>query len=126
MTIIILAFGLLGMATLESKVQLTEMESYQRGQAIALLSDMLQKISVNAPSAASYVTGSSLGTGDATYSTTPCSGTGSTLDLCEWSNALKGAAEKNSGGSNVGAMIGAKGCISQIQAANPAAGVCQP
>lgn len=124
-TIVILAFGLLGMATLESKIQLTEMESYQRGQAISMLSDMMQKISVNAPAAASYVTASALGTGDTTQPTT-CGGTGATLDLCEWSNALKGAAEKNNGGSNVGAMVDAKGCITQIQAANPATGVCQP
>lgn len=123
-TIIIMAFGLLGMATLESKIQLTEMESYQRGQAIALLTDMLQKISVNGPNAASYVASGTVGTGDT--QPTNCTGSGAALDICEWSNALKGAAEQTSGGANAGAMIDAKGCVTQIQAENSSPGVCQP
>jgi len=123
-TIIILAFGLLGLATLQSKMQLTEMESYQRGQAIVLLADMVQRISVNGSNAASYVTGGTVGTGDSQPTT--CAGMGANLDICEWSNALKGAAEQNSGGANVGAMLDAKGCITQVQAVDTSAGVCQP
>jgi len=123
-TLIILAFGLLGMATLQSKIQLSEMESYERGQAVALLADMLQRINVNGPNAASYVTYGTVGTGDT--QPTNCGGSGTALDICEWSNALKGAGEHNSGGLNVGAMIDAKGCITQIQAENTSPGVCQP
>lgn len=124
-TIIILAFGLLGLASLQSKLQLTEMESYQRGQAISLLRDMQQRISVNSVNAVSYVTGNTAGTGDS--QPTSCAGmTGTNLDICEWSNSLKGAAEKNNGGNNVGAMVDAKGCITQVQAENTASGVCKP
>lgn len=124
--IVILAFGLLGMATLQSKSQLAQMDSYQRGQAIVLLGDMAQRISVNNANAAAYVTGATIGTGDSEPSSCTGQSTGVNADLCEWSNALKGAAEQNSGGSNVGAMIDAKGCITQIQAPDPTAGVCQP
>lgn len=42
-TIIILAFGLLGLAGLQAKVQLTEVESYQRAQAIDTMSSMSEK-----------------------------------------------------------------------------------
>lgn len=123
-TIVILAFGLLGMASLESKMQLTEMASYQRGQAVGLLADMTQRISVNGPNAASYVAYGTLGTGD-TQPTT-CAGSGAALDACEWSNALKGAGEQNSGGSNVGAMVDAQGCVTQVQAEDTSSGVCLP
>jgi type II secretory pathway pseudopilin PulG len=39
-TIVILAFGLLGLAAFQSKVQVAEVESYQRAQAILALADM--------------------------------------------------------------------------------------
>jgi type IV pilus assembly protein PilV len=48
---------------------------------------------------------------------------GPARDLCEWSNALKGASETQSG-AKVGAMVGAVGCITQVQASNAALGVC--
>lgn len=40
-------------------------------------------------------------------------------DLTDWDNALKGAAETNSSSStNTGAMIGARGCISDLGSGN--------
>lgn len=124
-TVIILAFGLLGLAGLQGKIQVAESESYQRAQAILLVSDMVERISVNGANAAAYVTATPLGTGDSQPATCTALAVGVARDQCEWSNALKGAAEK-SGTSNVGAMLGARGCVTQLQAANPAAGVCTP
>ncbi len=125
-TIVILAFGLLGLAGLQSKMTLAEMGSYQRGQAILLLNDMVGRINANRTNAQLYVSGTTFGTGDTTQ---PAScATLATLeaqDQCEWSKALQGAAE-TSGTAQVGAMVGARGCITQIQAANSAAGVCTP
>jgi type IV pilus assembly protein PilV len=46
-------------------------------------------------------------------------------DQCEWSKALKGAGEIKAGG-NVGAMIGARGCVEQLQAPDTTIGVCAP
>ncbi len=126
-TIVILAFGVLGLAGLQVRVQAMEFESYQRAQAILLLSDMVERLQANSGSAVSYVSagGSSYGTGD--NQPASCAGIAARAerDVCEWSNALKGAAE-SSGGSVVGAMIGARGCVEQLQAPNPGAGVCTP
>jgi type IV pilus assembly protein PilV len=124
-TLLILAFGLLGVAGLQSKMGVAEMESFQRSQALIVLSDMAERVSANRAQAASYVTNAAVGTGDAEPVT--CTGipAGPDRDLCEWSNALKGAAEQKSA-ANVGGMIGARGCITEVQAANPAPGVCTP
>jgi type IV pilus assembly protein PilV len=119
-TIVILAFGLLGLAGLQAKVQLTEVESYQRAQAIALLSDMSERISANRGQAASYVVTS---IGDQACAATDGTVVGN--DKSQWCNALRGASEKK-GGKDVGAMAGARGCVVQIQAVDPTAGVCTP
>lgn len=127
-TIIILAFGLLGLAGLQMHIQAAQFESYQRGQALILMDDIVERITANRSSAADYAqaAGTELGTGD----TQPadCSGLGAMSvgrDLCEWSNALKGSAEV-SGGNKVGAMVDARGCIVRIQGADPTSGVCKP
>lgn len=114
-TILILTFGLLGLAGLQARLQSSEMESYQRSQALILLNDMASRISGNRNSAASYVTGvaNPLGTGTAAC-TVNTANTRQVQDLCEWNNALLGAAEKNSGNNSVGAMIGARGCVEDL------------
>jgi type IV pilus assembly protein PilV len=122
-TILILAFGLLGVAGLQSKMGVVEMESFQRSQALVVLSDMAERISANRAQAASYVTSGAIGTGDTQPPTCTGIAAGPDRDLCEWSNALKGAAEQKSA-ANVGVMIGARGCITEVQAPNPAPGVC--
>jgi len=119
-TIVILAFGLLGLAGLQAKVQLAEVESYQRAQAIALLSDMSERISANRGQAASYIVAS---IGDQACAAADGSVVGN--DKSQWCNALRGASEKM-GGKDIGAMTGARGCVVQIQAIDPTAGVCTP
>lgn len=124
-TIIILAFGLLGLAGLQGQVQLALVESYQRAQAVLLLADMTERIKTNRAQTASYVFNGTLGTGDSQPADCNTVAAGTARDQCEWSNALKGAAEKKDG-TNAGAMTGARGCITQVQAPNPATGVCAP
>lgn len=124
-TIVIVAFGLLGLAGLQSKVQLGEIESYQRAQAILLLSDMTERINTNRSQAASYIVASPVGTGDSQPASCTSLAVGPSRDLCEWSNALKGAGEQKSS-ANVGAMLGARGCITQVQAPDPTPGICTP
>jgi type IV pilus assembly protein PilV len=122
-TLVILAFGLLGVAGLQTKVGVAEMESYQRAQALLALSQMTERLSANTAQAASYVSVTPVGTGDA--QPTDCSGiaAGANRDLCEWSNTLKGTTE-NSAVGNTGGLTGGRGCVSQLQAPNPALGVC--
>jgi type IV pilus assembly protein PilV len=122
-TLVILAFGLLGVAGLQAKMSLAEMESYQRSQAILALTEMTERMSANTAQAASYVIAGTIGTGDIRPAN--CTAlSGPTRDLCEWSNSLKGASEQKSA-ANVGGMLGAVGCITQVQAYNPALGVCK-
>lgn len=114
-TIVILAIGLLALAALQMRLQANEMESYQRANALTLLDDMRARIEANRPSAASYVTGagSPLGTG----MTCPTDvSTRQKSDASQWCQALQGAAEKLSTTNNVGAMIGARGCVEQLSA----------
>jgi type IV pilus assembly protein PilV len=122
-TLVILAFGLLGVAALQTKIGVAEMESYQRAQALLALSQITERMNANPTQAAAYVTAGTVGTGDAQPADCTAIAPGPNRDLCEWSNALKGATEQHSG-ANVGAMTGARGCITQLQAPNPALGVC--
>lgn len=111
-TILIVAFGVMGLIGLNVKVQTSQTESYQRAQAILLVQDMAGRIAANKQNALNYITSTPLGTGDSQPGS--CAGlSGVTLDQCEWSYALKGASEKLSGNS-VGAMNGAVGCVSRI------------
>lgn len=122
-TILILAFGLLGLAGLQARTMNLEMESYQRSQALVILNDMAARLENNAgANGVAYKTGVPLGTGQ---SVQVCPDAGAERDKCEWSNLLLGAGE-SLGGSNVGAMIGARGCIDEIQAPDPTSGNCKP
>ena len=46
-TIIIVSLGLLGLAGLQARVQVAELEAYQRTQAIVLLQEMVDRINAN-------------------------------------------------------------------------------
>ncbi|MES2125915.1 MAG: prepilin-type N-terminal cleavage/methylation domain-containing protein [Pseudomonadota bacterium] len=124
-TMVILGFGLLGIAALQAKAQIGSIESYQRAQGVVLLEDMSARLNSNRAQAATYILANPAGTGDSQPG--DCSGlaAGAPHDICEWSNALKGAAELK-GSSKVGAMVGARGCIEQLQAPDPSVGICRP
>lgn len=108
-TLVIVSFGLLGLVGLQTRLQTSEMESYQRSQALLLLGDMANRIATNRNNASGYVTTSPLGAG------MTCTSSTSTVverDRSEWCNALQGAAETtNSGATKVAAMIGGRGCV---------------
>lgn len=111
-TLVIVLVGLLGLAGLITRTQQAEMESYQRVQALVLLQDMVSRLNANRVNAASYQV-NNVGTGASPAPT--CTGTLTQIqsDLCQWHQALLGAA-KQSGASNIGAMIGARGCVFKI------------
>lgn len=122
-TIVILLVGLLGLAGLQGRALTSQLESYQRSQALILARDMENRINANRKNAASYVTSTSLGAGSACpVAADPL--VVADMDKEEWCNALMGAAEVQSGVSSAGAMIGARGCVYQIAA--PASGVATP
>jgi type IV pilus assembly protein PilV len=113
-TLVIVAMGLLGLVGLQSRLNLSQMESYQRTQALVLLNDMASRIATNRGAAEDYVVpvDEPLGAG------APCPEPGAMptrqqIDASQWCNALQGAAEI-SGDSRTGAMIGARGCIEAL------------
>ena len=123
-TLVILFFGLLGLAGVSARASMTEMESYQRVQALLLLQDMNDRLNANRKVANCYSNGSTgvqLGTGSTILpdctSGTPLQNAQAMADLTAWDGMLKGQAEELSGAKR-GAMIGAFGCVSLEDAAN--------
>lgn len=127
-SIFILTTGLLGLVGLQAVAHKAELESYQRAQALVLLTDFFDRINTNRKAATCYAvtTDTSSGTpyigtsgtydptGGYSCSLSASNASGSTRaqqDLQDFENVLKGAAEKSSGGSNIGSMIGARACI---------------
>ena len=108
-TIAILMIGLLGLAGLQTNVAAAEFEAYQRAQALVLVEEMADRITANKRNAASYVVNNIAAAGLEEN----CDGlTDYKRDLCEFNNALVGVAErKGEAGPAVGAMIGARACI---------------
>lgn len=118
--LVILMTGLLGLAGLQMRAHQGEMESYQRVQALVLLQDMANRINANRKVADCYAITASSGTpyfGNGYTGTPTC--TAGTLeqqtlavqDMTDWDALLKGSAEA-AGANKVGAMIGARGCVS--------------
>lgn len=120
---VILAIGLLGLASLQATMVASELDSYQRAHALVLLEDMIERVNSNRTAFATrFGTDTSpltAGTGDNRELTDDCTTmTGVPAALCEWSQELKGASATLDG-ENVGAMIGARGCIERVGTGQP-------
>src|SRR5690242_18952281 len=95
----IVLLGLIGLARLQARAQQVETESYQRVQALMLLRDLADRINADRSLAASYVTASlpiasgPLGTGGTSNIDCSAPTTTPAVDLCQWHQALLGAAE---------------------------------
>jgi type IV pilus assembly protein PilV len=127
-TLLVLTTGLLGLVGMQAVAQRAELESYQRAQAMVLLSDIVDRINTNRKGATCYAitTSASAGTpylgttGANKYSiagyscpsmaTNPAAVTRAGFDLGSIDQMLLGAVE-TSGGASIGAMIGARACI---------------
>lgn len=115
-TIVILLVGLLGLAGLQSRLQQAEIESYQRAQALILLSDMASRMQSNRYNVADYTTGTEDNPGTA-IGAAACGTPGTarhSIDRHEWCLALQGAAETDPDDNRIGAMIGGRGCIQDM------------
>lgn len=120
-TIVILMIGLLGLAGLQSRLQTSEMESYQRAQALILLEDMASRIAANRADAASYVTTAAAPLGTGVDCSALASATTGEIDRKEWCEALLGAAERaddSADAAKVGVMVGGRGCVEDLGSGN--------
>jgi type IV pilus assembly protein PilV len=118
-TLVVLMIGLLGLVGVMIQSQRAQLESYQRVQALLLVQDMAARLSSNKAAASCYVFANFIGTGNGTTPDASGCADGSaqqksrvTQDLTDWRNLLLGAAEV-SGTDKVGAVLGARGCISK-------------
>ncbi len=119
-TIVVLTIGLLGVAAMQTRAASVEFESYQRGQALSLLRDMEARLAASRGIVAEYLAASLSSTDGSLYFGTgkgpfDCTGlTGAQAQVCQWSALLEGAAARE-GANNVGAMIGARGCLIRVE-----------
>jgi len=122
---LVLVFGMLGAALLMVRAQQVEFESYQRKHALMLVDDFVSRMQANRrvasePNCYSITTDTStgspyLGTGNSTVFTCsagfPQESARANADMLALEAALLGAGE-TVGGSNVGALLNARGCVS--------------
>lgn len=108
-TLLVLAVGLLGAMGLQARLQQSEMETYQRAQALLLLGDMAARLEANRNHADAYEV-ASLGTGMTCPTTTA---TQLQRDMTEWCAALQGATETVDT-TRTGGLIGGRGCIEAL------------
>ncbi|HEX7888310.1 MAG TPA: type IV pilus modification protein PilV [Ramlibacter sp.] len=125
-SMVILMIGLLGLIGVMIESQRAQLESYQRAQALLLVQDMAARIGGNRMASECYsqAAGVMFGTDHGTVAAvTPGCASGTvaekaaredraTRDLREWQDLLLGSTEQI-GGSNVGSMLGARGCIAK-------------
>jgi type IV pilus assembly protein PilV len=128
--LVVVMIGLLGIAGLQARAHTSELESYQRAQALVLLYDMVDRINNNRLTASCFAVttdttngtpylGTVVGGGHFSTPTTSCgvsttqNNTLANNSINAWDDLLRGASEKKgAAATEVGAMIGARGCIS--------------
>jgi len=124
-TMLIILIGLLGIAALQTRAQIAELESYQRAQALLIMSDIVDRINLNRETVSCFnITSDTtngtpyIGTSGAGHLGTPtCTASSAAYNtqaistLNTLNTYLQGSAE-TVGGTSIGAMIGARACIS--------------
>lgn len=122
-SLVVIGIGLLGILELYAAGQRSELEAYQRSQALILAEDMANRINTNRAAIDCYTINNADATdylGQGNTQTYNCAGVGTQAtrnladaDLAAWDAMLKGANETNSDGSvNFGGLNEARGCIS--------------
>jgi type IV pilus assembly protein PilV len=125
-TLVVLVFGLLGLAGLMAKGQRASFEAFQRQQALSLAADIAERMRSNnalatdyaaaAPVAAPAGSGArfaQIGAGVRNCGNDTCTPAETVAyDVALWDGALSGVGEPDDkGGTRVGAIVRASGCI---------------
>lgn len=111
-TIAIVIIGLWGLLDMQARLQLSEVESYQRTQALLLVDDMAERIATNRINASGYVTTTPLGAPGTTCTASALTDPLDKRDTFEWCQAIQGASERI--GTNVGTLVNGRGCIEAV------------
>jgi type IV pilus assembly protein PilV len=114
-SLVITAFGLLGLAHFAAKATQLGVDATQRARGAALLNDMASRIANNKPNAALYVGAAVQGAVVQACAAGAAPAQVVARDLCEWNNLLAGA---NDGGSGA-AFLGYRGCVTQPDPLQP-------
>jgi type IV pilus assembly protein PilV len=113
-TLVVVAFGLLGLSGFVIKSTMLSADTTQRARAAVLLSDMASRVASNKTIAASFVVDTTV------YgaSVQDCTGkTAAALDLCQWNNLLLGSNDAQVGGN--ASALGYRGCITRPVVSDP-------
>ncbi|GAB6041033.1 type IV pilus modification protein PilV [Endothiovibrio diazotrophicus] len=124
--LVITIAGLLGIAALQTQLHVSELESLQRAQALTLLTDITDRLNANRATASCFAittddtTGTpylgTLGAGHLSTPTCAVSNSANNAQAVATLNAvdalLRGAAATSAADAEIGAMIGARACIS--------------
>ena len=132
-TLVILMFGLLGLAGLMAKGQRASFEAFQRQQALSYATDIAERMRSNRELAPGYAAAAPIATPVgagarfaqiALNGITNCGASSCTpadtvvYDVALWDGALAGASESEVlGGARVGGIVRANGCIAATGAA---------
>lgn len=119
--LVVLAVGMLGMASMEIQGKRLAFDASQRSQAVALANDMLERMRGNPTAIANYVVNNIGGESISSEPSPNCKSASCTAaqlaahDLWEWEQALDGAAEtRTDSGGNViktGGLDSPRACI---------------
>ena len=115
-TMVIIAFGLLGLSGLQVRLQASEMEAYQRTQALLLLNDLKGRMEANRLQVGQYDDEAPVATPLGVGMDCPAPGASALRvkkDAAEWCNLLQGAAETKAA-TRLGAIVGARGCVEDL------------
>jgi type IV pilus assembly protein PilV len=126
-TLVILTFGLLGIAGLMAKGQRVSYEAFQRHQALQIANEMAERLRANKLQAAAYAaaapspTGVGAGSQFASLAAGTCGTAACTApqlaayDVALWDGQLQGYGEL-SGATRTGGVVNARGCIEAVAA----------
>lgn len=109
-TLVVVAFGLLGLSGFVTRASAMSVEAGQRARAAALLEDMQFRIASNKLNLVSYATGVTHGA--AAVASCGALATLAERDLCQWNNLLVGTHEALGAGATSQALT-FRGCITQ-------------
>ncbi len=121
-TFVIVAIGLLGLASLQVSTMNDQFEALQRSRATAIVDDMAERIRMNPSDVALYTATSGPIYGGQSTATICTAFEGPARDLCDWNEVIAGISEQTldsegAASANLGQPLNARGCIETLAGA---------